>query len=85
MSSRLTDRLSEGISARVSARATAEAVALICSGFFAGGALYISLVEHPSRAYLTPTEALRQWRPSYKIATAWQATNAALGMLVSPC
>jgi hypothetical protein len=57
-------------------------IALILATFFAGAALYISLVEHPARLCLDDASALLQWQPSYKRALPIQAGLAALGGLI---
>lgn len=57
----------------------AEIVALICTGLFAGAALYVSVVEHPARLTCSTDVALAEWRPSYKRAAVMQATLAILG------
>jgi hypothetical protein len=44
-------------------------LATLCSGLFAGAALYISFVEHPARMLCGTTLAITQFAPSYKRAT----------------
>ena len=56
-----------------------EIVAFICTGLFAGAALYISLVEHPARLSLTTGIALAEFRPSYRRAAVMQSSLAVLG------
>ena len=60
-----------------------EILALVCSGLFAGAALYISFVEHPARMLCGAKVALAQFAPSYKRATVMQASLAALGTLAA--
>ena len=40
-------------------------VSTLASGLFAGGALYINIVEHPARATHDTTTAVTIWRPSF--------------------
>jgi hypothetical protein len=61
--------------------AISEPLAVLCSGLFAGAALYISFVELPARMLCGTTLAITQFVQSYKRATALQATLAALGTL----
>ena len=56
-------------------------VAVVCSGLFAGAALYVNLVEHPARMSGGVAAALREWAPSYKRAAVMQATLAMAGSL----
>jgi len=58
-------------------------IAALCSGTFAGAAIYISAVEHPARLECGTLLALREFVPSYRRATVMQATLAALGLLAS--
>jgi hypothetical protein len=60
-----------------------ELIATLCTGLFAGAALYINLVEHPARLETGTAPALRQWRPSYRRATVMQASLAVTGMLAA--
>jgi hypothetical protein len=67
--------------------------ALTTSALFAGGAFYITFVEHPARMHGlcqehgSPKEALLQWKYSYERAAPIQASlagvTAVLGMLSS--
>ena len=63
--------------------ALSESLAILCSGLFAGTALYLSFVEHPARMLCGTTLALTQFAPSYKRATVMQASLAALGTLAA--
>ena len=58
-------------------------IATLCSGLFAGAALYVNLVEHPARLETGTALALRQWRPSYRRATVMQASLAVAGLLAA--
>ena len=53
--------------------------ALVFATLFAGGALYISLVEHPARLGLADGPLLAQWQPSYKRALPIQSGLAIAG------
>jgi hypothetical protein len=53
--------------------------ALVFAALFAGGALYISLVEHPARLKLADAPSLAQWQPSYKRALPIQSGLALAG------
>jgi hypothetical protein len=47
-------------------------IATLCAALFTGGALYISLVEHPARmADMAIT--LREFRHSYRRTAPWQS------------
>jgi hypothetical protein len=63
--------------------AISESLFLLCSGLFAGAALYITFVEHPARMSCGTTVALTQFAPSYKRATIMQASLAALGTIAA--
>ncbi|GGX89890.1 hypothetical protein GCM10007160_16630 [Litchfieldella qijiaojingensis] len=56
-------------------------LAVICSGVFAGAAIYINAVEHPARMTCGARVALQQWDPSYARATVMQASLAVIGCL----
>jgi hypothetical protein len=58
-------------------------LAILATGVFAGAAVYISVVEHPARMTGDAAHALMQWRPSYRRATAMQATLAVAGTLLA--
>lgn len=59
--------------------AALELVALLCTGLFAGAAIYITLVEHPARCECGTALAISEFRPSYRRAAVMQATLAAIG------
>jgi anthrone oxygenase-like protein len=63
--------------------ALCESLAILCSGLFAGAALYISFVEHPARMLCGTSLAVTQFAPSYQRATVMQASLAALGTLAA--
>ena len=50
---------------------------------FAGGALYVSLVEHPARLLTGPPMAVAQFRTSYPRGARLQGGLAALGTLAA--
>lgn len=52
--------------------------ALLGAALFTGGALYVSLVEHPARMTLPPAAAVQEFRVSYRRAAPWQAATAIL-------
>jgi hypothetical protein len=54
-------------------------VAAICTGLFAGAAIYINTVEHPARMSCGNDVALREFAPSYRRATVLQASLAVIG------
>ena len=60
-----------------------ELVALMCTGLFAGAAVYVTLVEQPARVECGAVLAVTQFRPSYRRAAAMQATLAAVGCLAA--
>jgi membrane protein YdbS with pleckstrin-like domain len=51
-------------------------VAVLACTIFAGAAIYINVVEHPARLSCGTEIAAKQWAPSYKRATAMQASLA---------
>jgi anthrone oxygenase-like protein len=59
----------------------AEILSFICTGLFAGAALYVSLVEHPARLACSTEIALAEWRPSYKRAAIMQVILALGGVM----
>src|SRR5512138_763782 len=60
---------------------TLELLALLCTGLFAGAALYVSLVEHPARLECGTAPAIAEFRPSYRRGAVMQASLAAAGAL----
>jgi len=60
-----------------------ELIATLCTGLFAGAAIYVNLVEHPARLECGTAAALQQWRPSYARATVMQASLAIVGLLAA--
>ena len=52
-------------------------IATLCAALFTGGALYVSLVEHPVRM-ADMAIALREFRHSYRRAAPWQASTAVI-------
>jgi hypothetical protein len=60
-----------------------ELAALLCTGLFAGAALYVSLVEHPARLECGPALAIAQFGPSYRRGAVMQASLAGGGCLAA--
>jgi len=60
-----------------------ELVVLLCTGLFAGAAIYVSLVEHPARLAGGPALALAEFGPSYRRASVMQASLAVVGCLAA--
>src|SRR6266568_250942 len=58
----------------------AEILSFICTGLFAGAALYVSVVEHPARMSCDLPAALAEFRPSYKRAAVMQVILAVIGV-----
>jgi Domain of unknown function (DUF1772) len=58
-------------------------LATLVTALFTGAAIYINLVEHPARLSCGTAAALQEWRPSYKRATAMQASLAVAGALLA--
>jgi Anthrone oxygenase len=58
-------------------------VAAGAAALFAGGALYVSLVEHPARILTGPPMAVAQFRRSYPRGAWLQGGLAALGTLAA--
>jgi hypothetical protein len=50
-------------------------IATLCAALFTGGALYVSLVEHPVRM-ADMAIALREFRHSYRRAAPWHVSAA---------
>jgi hypothetical protein len=63
-----------------SVRALLEFVATLSASLFAGAALYINVVEHPSRGILDTPAAVAVWARSYRRATWMQAPLALLSL-----
>ncbi|HLW70559.1 MAG TPA: hypothetical protein VKS22_08035 [Candidatus Binataceae bacterium] len=57
-------------------------IATLSAAFFAGGATYVALAEHPARM-ADPAIALRQFQLSYPRAARWQASIAALCLVAA--
>ncbi|HEX6510256.1 MAG TPA: DUF1772 domain-containing protein, partial [Chloroflexota bacterium] len=55
---------------------TIKFIATLSAAIFAGAALYVNVVEHPSRMRLDTASAAAQWAPSYRRATGLQAPLA---------
>jgi hypothetical protein len=64
-------------------RQIAEFVAVLLCSLFTGASVYINLVEHPARMECGTELAATEFAPSYRRATAMQATLAAVGLLAS--
>jgi uncharacterized membrane protein len=60
-----------------------ELLATLCSGLFAGAAIYITLVEHPARLECGTELAATEFGPSYRRATLLQASLAAVGIVAA--
>ena len=56
-------------------------LAITCAGFFAGAAVYITLVEHPARIECGTALALAEFAPSYRRAATMQGSLAIVGGL----
>ena len=61
----------------------AEVLSFICTGLFAGGTLFVSLVEQPARMAGSTATALEEWRPSYKRAAPLQIILSSGGVLAA--
>jgi hypothetical protein len=57
-------------------------LALVAAAIFVGAALYVSVVEQPSRLSLDDRALLAEWKPAYKRGTAMQAPLAIVGFLL---
>src|SRR5450755_3720113 len=62
---------------------TLEVLSALCSGLFAGAALYISLAEHPARMECGVLLAATEFGLSYRRAATMQAPLAAIGAIAS--
>jgi hypothetical protein len=60
-----------------------ELVALLCTGLFAGAAVYVGLVEHPARLECGPAVAIAEFGPSYRRGAVMQASLAVGGCLTA--
>jgi uncharacterized membrane protein len=60
-----------------------QCLATLCTGLFAGAALYVSLVEHPARMECGTELAATEFPPSYRRATMLQASLAVAGFLLA--
>jgi uncharacterized membrane protein len=60
-----------------------ELIATLCTGLFAGAAIYINVVEHPARLETGTAAAVKQFRPSYRRASVMQASLAIAGLLAA--
>jgi uncharacterized membrane protein len=60
-----------------------ETVATLSAGLFAGASIYINIVEHPARIECGTNLAIKEFAPSYRRATAMQASLAAAGFLAA--
>jgi hypothetical protein len=65
---------------QTSVRALLEFLATLSASLFAGAALYINVVEHPSRRTLDAPAAVAVWAHSYRRATWMQAPLALLSL-----
>ena len=60
-----------------------EVIATLCTGLFAGAAIYVNLVEHPARLETGTAVAVKEWRPSYRRGTMMQASLAVAASVAS--
>ena len=58
-----------------------ETLATVAAAWFAGGALYASVVEHPARVQAGRAVALAEFAASYPRGARWQGSLAAFGLL----
>ena len=58
-----------------------ELITLVAAGLFAGGAVYVSLAEHPGRVEAGVEVALAQFEGSYRRAAPWQGATAAVSLI----
>jgi hypothetical protein len=61
--------------------ASIKGLTALSAAIFAGGAFYISLVEHPARMKAGISVALAEFREMYRLAAPWQASAAAISFL----
>ena len=54
-------------------------LAQVVAAFFAGAAVYVSLVEDPARAALDDRAQLQEWKPSYARGAVLQSSLALIG------
>jgi uncharacterized membrane protein len=76
-------RVSSGMSSGDPTSALFEFLATLCSGLFAGAAIYITLVEHPARLECGTEVAATEFGPSYRRAALMQASLAAIGLVAA--
>jgi hypothetical protein len=60
-------------------------IALLIAALFAGGALYVSVAEHPARLEAGPEAGLAQWKASYRRAKFLQGCLALIGGVIAFC
>jgi hypothetical protein len=60
-----------------------ELIATLCTGLFAGAAIYISLVEHPARLQCGLALAVAEFGPSYRRAAVMQASLVVVGCIAA--
>ena len=60
-----------------------EFIGTLCSGIFAGAAIYISIAQHPAATRLGPSGAIKFFSPMYIRAAPMQASLAVLGSLAA--
>jgi Domain of unknown function (DUF1772) len=60
-----------------------EFVAILCSTLFTGAAVYVNLVEHPTRMVCGTELAATVFAPSYKRAAVMQASLAGLSSMAA--
>ncbi|TMK98311.1 MAG: DUF1772 domain-containing protein [Actinobacteria bacterium] len=58
-----------------------ELVALLAAGLFAGGAVFVSVAEHPARTEAGANVALAQFPPSYRRAAPLQGGSALVALV----
>lgn len=60
-----------------------ELLATLCTGLFAGAALYLTIVEHPARMQCGTALAVTEFGPSYRRATVMQVFLAVVAFLAA--